>query len=125
MGLEWMAGLLAALLAAALAAGLVLFLALKKEIAENDARQRREHQSLEQRTGRMQASLDQLRAGLEQAERHRAASPLAGMNLSRRGQTLRLHRRGERPEQIAAALGVPLSEVELLLKLQRTMVSEP
>jgi len=42
-----------------------------------------------------------------------------GMNLSRRSQALRLHRRGETPEQIASSLRVPTSEVRLLLKVHR------
>jgi DNA-binding NarL/FixJ family response regulator len=45
------------------------------------------------------------------------------MNTSRRSQVLRMHRRGERPEQIAAALGLPQNEVDLLLKLQRASQS--
>jgi hypothetical protein len=45
--------------------------------------------------------------------------PVPGMNVTRRIQALRLHRRGERPEQIAAALGIARGEVDLLLKMQR------
>ena len=47
------------------------------------------------------------------------ADPRPGMNVSRRSQVLRMHKRGERPEQIAAALGLPLNEVDLLLKVSR------
>jgi hypothetical protein len=43
--------------------------------------------------------------------------PRAGMNLDRRSQALRMHRRGESPAQIAAALNLPLQEVDLLLKV--------
>jgi len=46
-------------------------------------------------------------------------APKSGMNISRRAQVLRMHKRGEQPEQIAAALGVAFNEVELLLKLSR------
>ncbi len=45
------------------------------------------------------------------------------INMTRRSQVLRLHHRGEMPEQIAAALGVPLNEVDLMLKVNR-MVNE-
>lgn len=48
-----------------------------------------------------------------------AAPPRPGLNLSRRFQALRLYRRGERPEQIAAALGVPVREIELLIKVHQ------
>jgi hypothetical protein len=44
------------------------------------------------------------------------------MNLTKRTQVFRMNRRGERPEQIAAALCLPLSEVELPLKLHLVTV---
>jgi hypothetical protein len=43
--------------------------------------------------------------------------PRSGLNLSRRSQVLRMARRGERPENIAASLSLPRREVELLLKV--------
>jgi DNA-binding NarL/FixJ family response regulator len=51
-----------------------------------------------------------------------AAQP--GLNLSKRSQALRMHRRGDTPEQIASTLGVPLQEVELLLKVHRIVVAD-
>ena len=42
-----------------------------------------------------------------------------GMNLSKRVQILRLHRRGESAPHIASVLTLPLAQVELVLKLQR------
>lgn len=48
--------------------------------------------------------------------------PRAGFNLSKRSQALRMHRRGEAPEQIASALDLPRQEVELLLKVHRIVV---
>jgi hypothetical protein len=52
-------------------------------------------------------------------------SPLrAGINLSRRSQALRLYRRGETPEQIAASLMVPTGEVRLLLKVHRLVMEQ-
>lgn len=42
-----------------------------------------------------------------------------GMNLSKRVQILRLHRRGETATHIASVLSLPLAQVELVLKLQR------
>ena len=46
-----------------------------------------------------------------------------GLNLSKRSQALRMHRRGEAPAQIAAALNIPSQEVELLIKVQRIVLS--
>lgn len=45
-----------------------------------------------------------------------------GVDANQRTQVLRLARRGERPEQIAAELRVPRNEVDLLLKVQRAVV---
>lgn len=49
--------------------------------------------------------------------------PRHGLSPPRRTQALRMHRRGESPEQIAAALGIPRAEVELLLKAHRIVMS--
>jgi hypothetical protein len=43
--------------------------------------------------------------------------PRSSLNVSKRTQVLRLSRRGEPPEKIAALLGLPIREVELLLKV--------
>ncbi len=48
--------------------------------------------------------------------------PRPGLNLTNRSQALRMSRRGETPEQVAAALGVPLQEVDLLLKVHRIVI---
>src|SRR5436305_9338192 len=50
------------------------------------------------------------------------AAPRPGMNLDKRSQALRLHRRGEAPSQIAAMLELPLQEVELLIKVHRIVL---
>jgi hypothetical protein len=49
--------------------------------------------------------------------------PKSGLNLSKRSQVLRMHRNGNPQDQIAAALGVPLQEVGLLIKVHRIVVS--
>lgn len=48
--------------------------------------------------------------------------PRQGFNLTIRSQALRMHRRGDAPGQIAAALQVPVQEVELLLKVHRIVL---
>jgi hypothetical protein len=50
------------------------------------------------------------------------AAPRPGMNLDKRSQALRLHRRGEAPSQIASMLELPLQEVELLIKVHRIVL---
>ena len=52
-----------------------------------------------------------------------AGAPKAGLNLSKRSQALRMHRRGEPPEQIAATLAVSRQEVDLLLKVHRIVMT--
>ena len=49
--------------------------------------------------------------------------PKPGLNLSKRSQALRMHRRGEGAGQIAAALELPRQEVDLLLKVHRIVLS--
>ena len=45
-----------------------------------------------------------------------------GINLVKRTQVIQLARRGNRADQIAACLQVPQNEVDLVLKVHRTMV---
>jgi hypothetical protein len=52
-----------------------------------------------------------------------AGLPKPGLNLSKRSQALRMHRRGDPTDQIAAALEIPLQEVELLIKVHRIVLA--
>jgi flagellar motor switch protein FliN/FliY len=75
----------------------------------------------------LQESIDCLAARVEEAE-HRSATaapplPKSGLNLSKRSQALRMYRRGDSPERIAATLEIPRQEVELLLKVHRIVLS--
>src|SRR5579871_6111950 len=95
---------------------LLLFLSLKREIQR--LRSRLAQQDVTVR-------LDAMNVRLEDAEQ-RAATALIppppsrpSLNLSKRSQVNRLFKRGERVETIAATLGLPRREVELLLKVQR------
>lgn len=53
----------------------------------------------------------------------RGGGPRIGLNLTKRAQALRMHRRGDPPEQIATLLEVPFQEVDLLLKVQRIVLT--
>ena len=44
-------------------------------------------------------------------------TPRPSMNVTRRSQALRLHRKGDSSERIAAALEVPRQEIDLLIKV--------
>jgi len=49
--------------------------------------------------------------------------PKPGMNAVKRSQALRMHRRGDPPEQIASLLELPRQEVDLLLKVHSIVIS--
>jgi hypothetical protein len=105
------------------------FLQLKRAQQESQARWNKRQQLLLAELGQLRGLVNQLRERLDEAERRSELSagpviPASGMNLNRRTHALRLFRRGERPEQIAATLGVPLGEVELLRKVQRITAIE-
>ena len=73
-------------------------------------------------------SLEALAAQLHDLQNHPPVAPppglpKPGLNLSKRSHALRMHRRGEGAEQIAAALDLPRQEVELLLKVHRIVLS--
>ncbi len=48
----------------------------------------------------------------------------AALNLTKRAQVLRMHRRGDPPERIASLLEVPRHEVDLLIKVHRIIISQ-
>ncbi len=106
------------LLAAGLAAALALFLSVKQEIR---AQARKNRARMEQALQR----LEQARLALENGPPVNAATaspqtiPRSGMNLNRRVQAERLLRRGEDIGHVAAALGVPRREIELLIHVQK------
>jgi hypothetical protein len=83
----------------------------------------------EEDTRRLTERLDSLGSRVQELECAPAPAntvpvmPRAGMNLNKRSQALRLHRQGERPDQIAAALELPRQEVELLLKVHRIVMA--
>jgi hypothetical protein len=49
--------------------------------------------------------------------------PRSGSNLTKRSQAIRMDRRGDPPDRIAAALDIPLQEVDLLLKVHRIVIA--
>jgi len=76
------------------------------------------HERLENRLALMAEATERMQSQLEETERPApAAQPGQSLNLNKRGQVLRMRRRGETPETIAAALRIPQNEVTLLLKV--------
>ena len=82
----------------------------------------------ELRAESLRERLDALAAQFRELERQPAVTlspglPRPGMNVVKRSQALRMHRRGDRPEQIAAALELPRQEVDLLLKVHSIVIA--
>jgi len=113
--------------AAGLIAFLLIFLSLKQEIrrlklrldrqqADNATTARDFNVRLEAITLRLRDSED--RAGVLVAPE----PPRSGLNLTKRSQVIRMSRRGERAENIAASLSLPRGEVDLLLKINALVV---
>lgn len=93
----------------------LVFLALKRELHELRARVTRLDFTL-----RLDAMNERLREAEERASSAGVPLPVRrSVNLSKRGQVIRLSRRGEPIETIAATLGLPRREVELLLKVHQ------
>jgi hypothetical protein len=77
--------------------------------------------------GVLQQKIDELQKQVDDLRRNGPTAvaptvPRACLNLERRSQALRMHRRGEAPAQIAAALEIPMQEVDLLLKVHRIVL---
>jgi hypothetical protein len=111
------------LLAVAMSLCLYLFLAVQRQIQAAETRAGRDAQKLRSELLGLELELARLRGELEEKAVAAAPSlaPQPAMNLNRRTQALRMARRGDRPDQIAAALQIPDSEVNLLLKVHRTV----
>ena len=97
---------------------------LRRKLGAMEDEWRRSRAEEEEAARARQASLAEMKASLTAAEERIAlltpsVPPRQGMTLNRRGQVLRMARRGEGPQQIAAALHIPLNEVQLLLKVHR------
>jgi len=103
------------LITAGLLCSLALFMTLKKEIRGQAHRHK--------------TRIEEMLVRLTEAERSPqpvameavafVPAPLrAGMNLNKRVHAMRMLRRGEDVSHIAAALGVPRKEVELLIRVQ-------
>jgi hypothetical protein len=118
------------LAAAGLAACLWLFVSLKWELWAAARRLKTQHAEAEALLAQVRGELRDLGNRIGEVEGHAGllvapAPVLSGLNLSKRSQAIRMSRRGDAPSQIAAALQLPLREVELLLKVHRIVLNLP
>ena len=122
MNFDWILSPLTpyATIALALAASLACFLSTKTEVCRLRRVANRSQQELQHKMEEMETAM----AGLSRQPEEPAlpAPPQAvtlrpSLNLTRRTRALRMRRRGETVESIAAALAAPRNEIELLLKV--------
>jgi hypothetical protein len=92
----------------------IFVLDVKMKTLARKNREQREH--LEGRVAQVAEAAELLKAQLAEMEKPQWV-PAQPLNLTKRGQILRMRRRGERAESIAGALSIPRNEVELLLKV--------
>ena len=127
MRLEWILhpAMPYAVIAIGLALCLHLFITLKRDLRAGETRLARKLAALETDWQAKMESLDERWKELSQVSNLLVPPPppRSGLNLSKRSQALERHRRGETPPEIAAALAIPRNEVELLVKVQRIVLS--
>jgi hypothetical protein len=106
---------------------LFFFLCLEHEIRVMNLRWRRREGAQESATVELKAEMAELSARILEAEERSGvlvapSPPKSGLNLNKRTQAIRMSRRGDQAEKIAASLSLPRREVELLLKVHGRMV---
>lgn len=109
---------------------LFLFLSLDHEMRLLRRGSKRRHAAQEAATAELRTQLAELTARVLDAEERTGVlvpplPPPSGLNLNKRTQVIRMSRRGERAETIAASLNLPQREVELLLKIHRRVAYSP
>jgi DNA-binding NarL/FixJ family response regulator len=92
-----------------------------------DARARTGLELCEESTRKLRQAVETLAAELRELPQQPAAEashlfPKPGLNLTKRTQVLRMHRKGDPPDQIAKSLEVPQQEVDLLIKVHRIVI---
>jgi hypothetical protein len=78
----------------------------------------------------LQTTVEALQEQIGELRRHPPAAaatvpnaPRAALNLEKRSQALRMHRRGAAPAEIASALEIPAQELDLLIKVHRIVLN--
>jgi hypothetical protein len=114
------------LLLTLLAAGTWTAMLLRKRLAVLEHEQRNNVLSAIDGSHRLERQIEGLTMRIEAAERRAEDAilrPAQSINYTHRSQMLRMIRRGDSADQISSALGVPVSQVRLLMKLPGVRVS--
>ncbi len=119
-----------ALQAASSIACLLIFLTLKQEIRRLKLRLDRQQADEASSARDLKLRLEAITLRLRDAEDRAGVlvapePPRSGLNLTKRSQAIRMSRRGERAENIAASLSLPRGEVDLLLKINALAAASP
>jgi hypothetical protein len=106
---------------------LFFFLCLEHELRILKLRWKRRQTAQESATNDLKAQVAELNARVLDTEERTGVlvppiPPQSGLNLNKRSQVIRMSRRGEQAEKIAASLNLPQREVELLLKVYGRLV---
>ena len=106
---------------------LFFFLCLEHEMRILKLRWKRRQMAQESATVDLKAQVAELSARVLDTEERTGVlvapvPPRSGLNLNKRSQVIRMSRRGEQAEKIAASLNLPQREVELLLKVYGRVV---
>jgi hypothetical protein len=106
---------------------LFFFLCLEHEIRILKLRSDRRQNVQQSASNELKAQLAELTARVLETEERTGVlvppvPPKSGLNLNKRSQVIRMSRRGEQAEKIAASLNLPQREVELLLKIYSRVV---
>lgn len=123
MNLDWILSPLTYYVAIAVALALCLFVFISTEAEVRRLRRAADASQLDlkRKVQEVQAAVAQIGQQRQEtpveAPRLRTAAHRPSLNLTRRTQALRMRRRGESVESIAAALATPRNEIELLLKV--------
>jgi hypothetical protein len=130
-GLDWILHPLVqyVLLGTGLFLCLYLFFTLKLEIRAVETRLKAQTTVLTDAISAIRSSVDEIRAEIREVQEQTgmlvAPTPAkSGLNLNKRGQVLQMYRRGQSPEQIAATLGLPLTEIDLLIKVHQIVLDQ-
>lgn len=113
-----------AVIGVGLLGSLALWITAKFELRAVRSKVSDSHGAIEINVRELAASVNQLRVDRENEPGPAVPSPGLGLNLTKRAQVVRMHRRGETVPSIAAALQTPGNEIELILKLERLLNSE-
>ncbi len=126
MQFEWILNPLTqyAVIGLGLAGSLGLWIASKVEVSGVRNELSGSRGAMETHIRELSARVNQLQVSREEEQSSyvpAAGGVVQGLNLTKRAQVVRMHRRGETVNSIAGALQTPVNEVELILKMEKLL----